>query len=101
MNEIEKAIQELEDEAYHHSLHPEISDTSKAVALAALREKLEKSEGCDFCSTEYDREDWRDGGAHDFRLDGDALCYFDAQLGWEGMKVKFCPFCGRQLTDND
>lgn len=34
--EIRAAIQEFEDEAYHHSLHPEISEKSKAVALAAL-----------------------------------------------------------------
>ncbi len=36
MTEIEKAIQEFEDNAYHNSLHPEISEKSKAVALATL-----------------------------------------------------------------
>ncbi len=46
MTEIEKAIQEFEDNAYHNSLHPEISEKSKAVALAALRaqEEAEKNE---------------------------------------------------------
>lgn len=34
--EIDKAIQEFEDEAYHHSLHPEISDKAKTTALSAL-----------------------------------------------------------------
>lgn len=36
MSEIDKAIQEFEDEAYHHSLHPEISEKAKVTALAAL-----------------------------------------------------------------
>lgn len=37
-NDIEAAILEFEDEAYHHSLHSEISSESKAVALAAMKE---------------------------------------------------------------
>lgn len=36
---VNEAIQEFEDEAYHHSLHPTISDEAKAKALQALREK--------------------------------------------------------------
>lgn len=36
MTDIEKAIQEFEDEAYHHSLHPEISESAKATALKVL-----------------------------------------------------------------
>ena len=36
---VNEAIQEFEDEAYHHSLHPAISDEAKAKALQALREK--------------------------------------------------------------
>ena len=35
---INEAIQEFEDEAYHHGLHPVISDEAKAKALWALRE---------------------------------------------------------------
>ena len=35
---INEAIQEFEDEAYRHSLHPVISDGAKAKALWALRE---------------------------------------------------------------
>lgn len=39
MNDLDDAIQEFENEAYHHNLHPEISDKAKAVALAAMLEK--------------------------------------------------------------
>lgn len=44
MTDIEKAIQEFEDEAYHHSLHPEISEKAKVTALSALHRigELEK-----------------------------------------------------------
>lgn len=49
MTEIDKAIQEFEDEAYHHSLHPEISDKAKTTALAALyRVKALESELQDY-----------------------------------------------------
>lgn len=34
---LEEAIQEFEDEAHHHSLHPTISDGAKAQALRAMR----------------------------------------------------------------
>ena len=61
-------------------------------------ERLERSEGCDMCMTEYDREDWRDGGGHDFRVDGGALYYFDSHAGWEGMAIRYCPACGRKLV---
>lgn len=38
INDVEAAILEFEDEAYHHSLHSEISSEAKAVALAAMKE---------------------------------------------------------------
>lgn len=46
MTEIEKAIQEFGDNAYHNSLHPEISEKSKAAALAALltQREIEKND---------------------------------------------------------
>ena len=63
----------------------------------ALREKQEREKGCEFCRTKY--TDWSNGGAHDFRIDGDTLYYFDEQFGWEGIKVRFCPMCGRPLSE--
>ena len=44
MNEIERAIQEFEDNAYHTSMKPTISEASKAVALRVLRAELSRQE---------------------------------------------------------
>ena len=53
MNEIERAIQEFEDNAYHTSMKPTISEASKAVALRILRAELSRQENapltCDGC----------------------------------------------------
>lgn len=84
MTEFERAIRAFEEEA-------------EAVALAALYEKLERSKGCDMCMTEYAPEDWRDGGAHDFRVEGNTLYYFDSHAGWEGIKIRYCPNCGARI----
>lgn len=52
-SEIERAIQEFEDNAYHPSLKPEVSEESKAVALRALRAELTRQDAkpltCDGC----------------------------------------------------
>lgn len=42
MNEIERAIQEFEDNLYHPSLKPTISDTSKIIALKTLQKKYDR-----------------------------------------------------------
>ena len=56
MNEIERAIQEFEDNAYHTSMKPTISEASKAVALRILRSELSRQENapltCDGCRRE-------------------------------------------------
>ena len=44
MSEIERAIQEFEDNAYHTSMKPTISEASKAVALRILRAELSRQE---------------------------------------------------------
>lgn len=56
MNNILQAIQEIEDSVYHESLKPNISTKSKAVALVALQEKLERESGCDWCKDKEDEE---------------------------------------------
>lgn len=67
------------------------------IAVSALRAQQKHTlEGCEMCRT---KANWADGGAHDFRIDGDTLYYFDVQLGWEGIEINFCPFCGRPLTE--
>lgn len=88
MNETEKAYQEFEDEAYHHSLHPEISEESKAVAMVALREKQEREKGCGWCKKfrmEFDCVD----------DDGNVVAIDNMVLGGE---CDHCPVCGRKLV---
>lgn len=41
---IQAAMQEFEDEAFHHSMHHEVSDTAKTTALAVLKECAERRE---------------------------------------------------------
>lgn len=43
MTEIEKAIREFENNAFDRSLHPKISEKSRAVALAALHTQLKRN----------------------------------------------------------
>lgn len=74
-------------------------DEACRMAVAALRaQRPHTLEECEMCSIQWNQADWADGGAHDFRIDSDALFYFDEQFGWEGIKIKYCPFCGRPLT---
>jgi len=55
-----------------------------------------KLKPCPFCGGEDDLS--MPAGAHDFRLIGSTLYYFDSELGWEGMEANFCPLCGRALS---
>lgn len=41
-----------------------------------------------------------EGGAHDFRIIGNAIYYYDPNFGWEGAKINYCPWCGRKLQEN-
>lgn len=63
--------------------------------------KLDRSwwEGCEMCSRTYRPPEWNGGGSHDFRVSQNELFYHDAKYGWEGIEVKFCPMCGRPLTE--
>lgn len=63
--------------------------------------KLDRSRwvGCELCSATWSKKDWCEGGAHDFRIDGNELLYYDEKFGWEGITIKFCPNCGRPLTE--
>lgn len=56
--------------------------------------------GCEYCTAGQNMESIEnsDFSAHEFRIDGDSILYNDSHYGWEGVKIKFCPFCGRPLT---
>lgn len=37
--------------------------------------------------------------SHDFTISGSELYFCDSEFGWEGEKIKFCPFCGCPPTE--
>lgn len=80
------------------------SNEACEIAVKALRpvsrEQVEKVwKGCQRCTAPED-EALDAGGAHDFRVLGDGLYYFDGAYGWEGENILFCPWCGGPLTDD-
>ena len=58
--ELEKAIQEFEDDAYHRNMRPKISEEAKAIALASMKEKLERATGpeCKWCEIFRKNKGW-------------------------------------------
>ena len=82
--ELEKAIQEFEDNAYHRDMHPEISEEAKAIALASMKEKLERATGpeCEWCETFRKNNGW-------------SVYVGDGR--YEHIKYKFCPVCGQTV----
>lgn len=73
----EEAITEL---LWHMDCYDDKAEIALGMAIAALREQEERSEGCEFC------------------LNGEHLTshYWD-KYGDE-IPVKFCPMCGRNLV---
>lgn len=74
--------------------------SSDPLTLDELRE-IDRSwwEGCAECEAVYGEDDWDCAGFHEYRIVDCYLQYFDHQFGWEGVKIKFCPNCGRPLTE--
>lgn len=66
-------------------------DAAPTITPESLVRQEQQRSGCGFCTTAYD--DWSDG----FHEKGSMLFYFDHVFGWEGIGVKFCPMCGREL----
>ena len=36
---------------------------------------------------------------HEFLIDDAEIYFYDSEDGWEGEEIKFCPWCGRPLTE--
>lgn len=100
---IEGAIRLLDPETAMEAIKSYNEFETYALRASSPPAKLDKSrwEGCEMCRAECGEEGWGEGGAHDFRVNDDALYFFDTQYGWEGVKIKYCPFCGRPLTEED
>ncbi|WP_195201334.1 hypothetical protein [Faecalispora jeddahensis] len=80
-----------------------------SVAIAAIQEKQEREKGCEFCSG----NDWRDRkniplqGSHtqaEIVIDTDNSIYvsnMDDDISINTVEIKFCPMCGRKLSENN
>lgn len=100
---IEEAIKTLGFIRIFDALELKKSLEMAIVALRAQKEpaKLDRSrwEGCEMCNRTYRPPEWNGGGSYDFRVSQNALFYHDSKYGWEGIEVKFCPMCGKPLTE--
>lgn len=98
--ELERYFQQTYVECVDREVRP-LGASVIQYAIEAIREREKQSEGCIFCHTVYAKEDWMEGGAHDFRLHEGALYYCDYHFGWEGMEIQYCPMCGRKLIGEE
>lgn len=73
--------------------------TAPTITPESLAGQEQQSGCCKFCNTVYD--DWSYDGVHVLRLNGNILFYFDHTFGWEGIGIKFCPMCGRELDSEE
>lgn len=66
-------------------------------ALAALRDKLKRSEGCDFCN---ESEQIQNQYGDIMEMD-EGVLILDTE-GYPGVtfRIKYCPDCGRELSGN-
>ena len=89
MNEIERAIKELDECACSGYMRGYID-----IALAALREKQEREKGCMTCWDDEDHEPEAIGtGLNEFGEECKHLMYRDESI----YIIRFCPMCGRRL----
>lgn len=98
-SEIEDALQEMEDYAFHPSLKQTISAQAQVMAIVALREKQQREKGCEYCT---DPEPFRDccfeqeGKGIERKLIQKSENLFDAYVSER--EIAFCPHCGRKLV---
>ena len=60
--------------------------------------RAKKYKGCEYCNN---KELPFPGGAHEFLILDNAMYYYDATDGWEGIVIEYCPWCGRKLKGAD
>ena len=95
--ETERAIKAMENIAEYWTCRPSERQAAQ-LALTALREQAERSEGCEYCLQGEDLAYGLDSMQRTGRIyiDGNLLT---ADLYSESMAVavRFCPVCGRRL----
>lgn len=69
-----------------------------ALALSTLRPvSREALKPCSRCRPQENSLDRFSG--HEFLIDDAEIYFYDSEDGWEGEEIRFCPWCGRPLTE--
>ena len=86
-----------------HGLNVAEMEEAKDLAVEALRAyppahiDREAWEPCEVCG---EKDPFGNPKfSHHFVVDESSLYFCDSDFGWEGEKIKFCPFCSRPLTE--
>lgn len=106
MEEFRKSILDLEDKLNKacdrviraFRVQSDVTDRQRE-QLEWIRLYRRLYDGCKMCTAKYSPTDWNRGGSREFRVDKHALFYQDSKFGWAGKEIKFCPMCGRPLTE--
>ena len=99
IEQIERAIQEVEDMAYHSNLKKDITAESMCVIIRELQENIIKKKGCEYCQNHTPIvNQYSDYGV---QIDEDDLTIWDGLRCLEIFEIDYCPFCGRKFEDKD
>lgn len=104
MNEIENALVAAEHAQYHTFIADGgfyYADGVKELVITALREKLEREKGCEYCKESKNiyqvKSELHDSMNEDVYVSGDALVVDIGCHSYGTAEIRFCPMCGRPL----
>lgn len=52
---------------------------------------------CDICKNNDNKYYVLDEDAYEFQIKYGGLYYYDSDRGWQGLRIDYCPKCGRRL----
>ena len=99
MNEIEYAITNFEEFLEADIGQGDLHMCSAEIALAALREQVERSKGCVFCNDERHRirEVFDEGTAKIIDAENRYALSVDTSRDAAIFNIFYCPMCGKRL----
>ena len=74
-----------------------ICDRANEIAYPPAHIDREAWEPCSRCRPQENSLDRFSG--HEFLIDDAEIYFYDSEDGWEGEEIRFCPWCGRPLTE--
>lgn len=74
-----------------------ICDRGNEIASIPAHIDREAWKPCDRCRSKENAIDRFSG--HEFLIDDAEIYFYDSEDGWESEEIRFCPWCGRPLTE--